>query len=181
MKNKILLLLLILCSAISMQSNAAEKNPKPFVIPELREWTGATGEFTITKETRIVYSRKNAELAEIASLFAEDYKKMTGVELQVVEGNAKTGDIKIAIKRNKKIGDEGYITVDMSAFNLYDEVITITAGEYSGTYDLAAYIAGVTEKHAGEENVEALLLALYNYCKEADEYNAYCEVHGELN
>ena len=108
MKNKILLLLLILCSAISMQSNAAEKNPKPFVIPELREWTGATGEFTITKETRIVYSRKNAELAEIASLFAEDYKKMTGVELQVVEGNAKTGDIQIAIKRNKKIGDEGY-------------------------------------------------------------------------
>ena len=82
---------------------------------------------------------------------------------------------------NGKIGENDYIVIDMRAFNLYDEVITITAGEYSGTYDLAAYIAGVSEKHTGEENVEALLLALYNYCKEADEYNAYCEVHGELN
>ena len=108
MKNKILALLIILCSAISIQANATEKNPKPFVIPELREWTGATGEFAITQETRIVYPRKSAELAEIATLFAEDYKKMTGVELQVVEGNAKAGDIQIAIKRNRKIGDEGY-------------------------------------------------------------------------
>ena len=108
MKNKILALLIILCSAFSIQANATEKNPKPFVIPELREWTGATGEFAITQETRIVYPRKSAELAEIATLFAEDYKKMTGVELQVVEGNAKAGDIQIAIKSNRKIGDEGY-------------------------------------------------------------------------
>ena len=80
-----------------------------------------------------------------------------------------------------KIGESNYITVDMRAYNLYDEVITITAGEYSGTYDLAAYVAGVSEKYAGNENVESLLLALYNYCKEADEYNAYFIAGGELN
>ena len=82
---------------------------------------------------------------------------------------------------NGKIGENNYIAVDMRAFNLYDEVITITAGEYSGTYDLAAYVAGVGEKYAGNENVESLLLALYNYCKEADEYNAYVIAGGELN
>ena len=80
-----------------------------------------------------------------------------------------------------KIGESNYITVDMRAYNLYDEVITITAGEYSGTYDLAAYVAGISEKYAGNETVESLLLALYNYCKEADEYNAYFIAGGELN
>ena len=71
--------------------------------------------------------------------------------------------------------------MNMRAFYLYDEVITITAGEYSGTYDLAAYIAGVREEYEADEKLETLLLALYNYCKEADEYNAYCEISGELN
>ena len=80
-----------------------------------------------------------------------------------------------------KISGNGYITVNMRAFYLYDEVITITAGEYSGTYDLAAYIAGVREEYEADEKLETLLLALYNYCKEADEYNAYCEISGELN
>ena len=80
-----------------------------------------------------------------------------------------------------RIGESNYITVDMRAYNLYDEVITITAGEYSGTYDLAAYVAGVSEKYAGNETVESLLLALYNYCKEADEYNAYSIASGERN
>ena len=125
MKKGFLLLLVILCSAISMQTNAAEKNSKPFVIPELREWTGATGEFTISKETRIVYPRKNTELAQVAALFAEDYKKMTGVELQVTEDKANAGDIQIAIKRNKKIGDEGY------KINISDKV-TIEANTARG-------------------------------------------------
>ena len=80
-----------------------------------------------------------------------------------------------------KISGNGYITVNMRAFYLYDEVITITAGEYSGTYDLAAYIAGVREEYEADEKLETLLLALYNYCKEADEYNAYFIAGGELN
>ncbi len=108
MKNRILLLLAVFCLTLSANTFAAEKNKKPFVIPELREWKGATGEFAITEATRVVYPAKQQELADVAKLFAEDYKKMFGIELQVAEGKAKKGDISITIGKNKKVGDEGY-------------------------------------------------------------------------
>ena len=108
MKNRFLFLLTVLLLSMSAHVFAAEKNVKPFVIPELREWKGATGEFTITEATKIVYPVKQPELAEIAKLFAQDYKKMFGIELQVVEGKAAKGDIQLSLKDNKKIGNEGY-------------------------------------------------------------------------
>ncbi|MBR3907151.1 MAG: family 20 glycosylhydrolase [Bacteroidaceae bacterium] len=108
MKNRILFLLAVICFAFVANVSAADKNKKPFVIPELREWKGATGEFTITQETKIVYPKKNAALAEVAMQFASDYKKMTGVELQVIEGKSSKGDIVFSVKNNKKLGNEGY-------------------------------------------------------------------------
>ena len=45
MKHKILFLLAIICFSFVANVSAADKNKKPFVIPELREWKGATGEF----------------------------------------------------------------------------------------------------------------------------------------
>jgi len=80
-----------------------------------------------------------------------------------------------------QINGADYVQVDMRAFNLYDEVITVTAGEYSGNYDLAAYIEGVRNEYESNDSLEAMLLDLYNYCKEADEYKAYVDASGELN
>ena len=108
MRNRFLLLLATLLLAFSVQVDAADKNKKPFVIPELREWVGATGEFTITEASKVVYSKSQPQAAEVAQLFAEDYKKLTGVELQVVAGKAGKGDILISLKKNKKLGSEGY-------------------------------------------------------------------------
>ena len=109
MKNRILFLLAVICFAFVANASAADKNKKPFVIPELREWKGSTGEFQITSETKVVYPKGNTEIAEVAKQFANDYKKMTGVELQVSEGKSAKGDIVFAIKKNKKLGNEGYI------------------------------------------------------------------------
>ena len=108
MKNKFLFLLAAICFAIVANASTADKNKKPFVIPELREWKGAIGEFQITKETNIVYTKNNAEMAEVAKLFASDFKKMTGIELNVVEGKPSNGDIVLTSKKNKKLGNEGY-------------------------------------------------------------------------
>ena len=108
MRNRIYFILTTLLLIFSAQLNAADKNEKPFVVPELREWKGAAGEFTITDATKIVYPKAQAEVAAVAELFAEDYKKMTGVELQVVAGKADKGDIYISLKKNKKLGEEGY-------------------------------------------------------------------------
>ena len=55
MRNRFFLLLTTLLLAFSVQVDAADKNKKPFVIPELREWVGATGEFTITEASKVVY------------------------------------------------------------------------------------------------------------------------------
>ena len=108
MKNRIMLLLAVVALSVSAWAAPTGKNVKPFVIPELREWKGSTGEFTITEKTRIVYPKNNTGLAEVAKLLACDYKKMTGVELEAVEGKAAKGDIVLGIKKNKKLGNEGY-------------------------------------------------------------------------
>ena len=108
MKNRIMLLLAVVALSVSAWAAPTGKNVKPFVIPELREWKGSTGEFTITEKTRIVYPKNNTGLAEVAKQFACDYKKMTGVELEAVEGKAAKGDIALGIKKNKKLGNEGY-------------------------------------------------------------------------
>ena len=108
MKNRFSLLLTALMLCFTLQLNAQNKNAKPFVIPELREWVGATGEFEITEATKVVYSKSQPQAANAAQLFVFDYRKMTGAELQLVAGKAGKGDILISIKNNKKLGNEGY-------------------------------------------------------------------------
>ena len=102
------LLLFIISATTTQVSATTDKNTKPFVIPELREWKGGTGEFAITENCRIVYPKNSPELKEIALQLAADYRKMFGTELQVAEGAAKRGDIALTIKKEKKLGTEGY-------------------------------------------------------------------------
>lgn len=45
--------LIALCLIISTGANASV-NPKPFVIPELKEWKGSDGTFVPTEATKIV-------------------------------------------------------------------------------------------------------------------------------
>ena len=47
--------LIALCLIISTGANASV-NPKPFVIPELKEWKGSDGTFVPTEATKIVYA-----------------------------------------------------------------------------------------------------------------------------
>ena len=50
---KFYLLAILLCCMTSIIA----QNAKPFVIPELKEWKGSTGEFTLNENTRIVYPK----------------------------------------------------------------------------------------------------------------------------
>lgn len=67
MKQKILIQLLILLCSLTSHAQI----PKPFVIPELKEWKGAEGTFTPTNGGRIVYSARQPELKTTATTFAE--------------------------------------------------------------------------------------------------------------
>lgn len=79
---------------------------KPFVIPELKEWKGATGFFMPKQSVRIIYGAPG--LQKIARQFAADYKALFGVLPEIAEGKPCKGDFFFTIKRDKKLEKEGY-------------------------------------------------------------------------
>ena len=82
------------------------QNPKPFVIPELKEWVGKTGDFVPTAQTRIVCADET--LLPVAQNFADDYEALFGVKLEAAVGKARNGDFRLVLKKDKKLGKEGY-------------------------------------------------------------------------
>ena len=123
MKKLHLLTLLLCCFLTSITA----QNAKPFVIPELKEWKGTTGEFTLNEQTRIVYPKNQPELQRIAEMVASDCKEMFHHTPVLVEGKGQKGDIILSLKADKKLGKEGY------AISITDR-ITLSAPEAVGVY-----------------------------------------------
>ena len=82
----------------------AEVNPKPFVVPELKEWKGAEGHTALSGRLIV----KSNKLRGVAQTLASDYEQMTGKVLSIVSGSPKAGDIVLALKGDKTLGQEGY-------------------------------------------------------------------------
>lgn len=122
---KVLALLVIFCLTGSLTRAAV--NPKPFVVPELKQWTGKDGNFTPGKDARIVCTSQNPELLRIARMFADDYQQMFGQALSVAQGKATSGDFVLSLSADKKLGEEGY------AIKISDRVI-ISAPTPTGLY-----------------------------------------------
>lgn len=63
-------------------------NAKPKVVPELAEWAGTEGSFTISDDSRIVINPAyKDDLAYLAKTFKADYQAQTGKEIEVVYAN----------------------------------------------------------------------------------------------
>ena len=63
-------------------------NAKPKVVPELAEWVGTEGSFTISDDSRIVINPAyKDDLAYLAKSFKADYQAQTGKEIEVVYAN----------------------------------------------------------------------------------------------
>ena len=122
---KALALLVIFCLTGSLTRAAV--NPKPFVVPELKQWTGKDGNFTPGKDARIVCTSQNPELLRIARMFADDYQQMFGQTLSVAQGKATSGDFVLSLSADKKLGEEGY------AIKITDRV-AISAPTPTGLY-----------------------------------------------
>lgn len=115
----------LLMTAVVFRSLAIEQ-PKPFVIPELKEWKGSPG-FFVPEHPRIVCPSGEVGLQRIARMFAADYKEMFGKEPEVVTGRGKAGDFVFSLRPDKKLGKEGY------AIRITDRV-TVTAPAQIGVY-----------------------------------------------
>ena len=132
MKQKILIQLLILLCSLTSHAQI----PKPFVIPELKEWKGAEGTFTPTNGGRIVYSARQPELKTTATTFAEDLRLMFGSTWTVSTDKARPGDIELTLhtKRPKhspeeyeiNIGKKVRITAPQSRWHLLGNTLTAT-------------------------------------------------------
>jgi len=81
-----------------------EVNPKPFAVPEIKQWTGAEGVTALSG--RIVV--KSKKLADAATALQRDYELLFGRKLTLFTGAAKAGDIVLTLKKEKALGAEGY-------------------------------------------------------------------------
>ncbi|NQX39933.1 family 20 glycosylhydrolase [Pedobacter steynii] len=85
-------------------------NPKPFVIPALREWHGGTGALKLTKNSRIILANRDSRLIEVASLLKKDLLVSSGLNLKVSIGKPEAGDIFLVFDaRDEGLGEEGYL------------------------------------------------------------------------
>ena len=130
------LLVVVASCMLSAGTLWADINPKPFVIPELKTWTGAEGSTVLSG--RIIVKGNNAQAT--AEALAADYKTMFGKQLSITTGTAKAGDIVLTVKKNKQLGEEGYSLNIGSAVEL---TANTTQGLFWGTRTLLQ----VAEQH----------------------------------
>lgn len=105
-------------------------NAAPEVLPELQEWKGNEGSFTVTDGSKIVYA--DDDLKSAADEMKADYEDLTGKTIEVVKGtkaDVKAGDFFFEKTTDVSLGlmDEGYLME-------IDDFITVTSETQTGAY-----------------------------------------------
>lgn len=111
--------------SLFVQMGLYAQNEKPFVVPELKEWKGSEGVFIPSADMRVVYAQD--ALRSVAEAFAADYGQMFGLTPEVIQGKPSAGDIYFTLKKDKKLGREGYAIRT-------DRYVTVSAPEAVGVY-----------------------------------------------
>lgn len=127
------LLLLLFCAQVAVYA----QNAKPFVIPELKEWKGKEGAFVPSADMRVVYA--DEALRAVAEAFAADYGQMFGTVPETVQGKPSEGDIYFTLKKDKKLGREGYAI-------RVDRYVTVSAPEVVGAYWATRTLLQISEQ-----------------------------------
>lgn len=105
----------------------AGDNEKPNVVPGLREWKGATGDFELTTTSAIVLDSASATaLGDTAKLYQQYFKEMLDREITVKTGTPAAGDIFLKLDSSLEyLGGEGYV---LEA----DDIVTISSSSTTG-------------------------------------------------
>jgi hexosaminidase len=91
---------------------ASNPNDAPLVIPNLQEWRGGSGSFTLNPASRIVVDPAYArQLQDTAYVFQGDLFEVTSNSLPIVTAGApRTGDFFLTLNNSDRgIGSEGYL------------------------------------------------------------------------
>lgn len=119
---------------------AFSQNPKPFVVPEIREWNGGNGTFPVSAKTAIV---ANPQTQDVARTFAADYKTMFGKTLKVKQGSATEGSLVFTINPNilEEKGEEAY-RIEIG------KIVQVTANSPLGLYWATRTLLQMSEQSA---------------------------------
>ena len=129
--------LCLLVLSLFVQMGLYAQNEKPFVVPELKEWKGSKGDFVPSSEMRVVYA--DEALRAVAEAFAADYGQMFGAAPAVAQGKPSAGDIYFTLKKDKKLGREGYAI-------RVDRYVTVSAPEVVGAYWATRTLLQISEQ-----------------------------------
>ncbi len=129
--------LCLIVVSLFVQMGLYAQNEKPFVVPELKEWKGSEGVFNPSADMRVVYAQE--ALCSVSEAFAADYGQMFGVSPEVVQGKPSEGDIYFTLKKDKKLGREGY-TIRV------DRYVTVSAPETVGAYWATRTLLQISEQ-----------------------------------
>ncbi len=129
--------LCLLVLSLFVQMGLYAQNEKPFVVPELKEWKGSKGDFVPSSDMRVVYA--DEALRAVAEAFAADYGQMFGAAPAVAQGKPSAGDIYFTLKKDKKLGSEGYAI-------RVDRYVTVSAPEVVGVYWATRTLLQISEQ-----------------------------------
>lgn len=128
--------------SLVMPAAAYSLNPKPFVIPELREWQGKDGNFVLNEFSGIVIESEN--LRSVGEALSADWATMFGVKLNVTIGKKAKGDILLSLKNDKKIPSEGY-NIEIS------DNVKVVASDLQGLYWATRTLLQIAEQSENHE------------------------------
>ncbi len=120
-------------------------NAKPNVMPGLREWKGNEGEFTLTKNSKIVV--KDESLMATAKQIQFYLKEMVKKNLSIVSSGETTGDIVLTKDSSLDVlGKEGY-TLDIN------DLIEIKSNYETGILYGGISITQILSQDEGKNNI----------------------------
>ena len=122
------------------------ENAKPFVIPELRFWTGTEGSLYISNTTKVLYTDEALSVA--AEELANDYGLFFGKSMKVKAINSTdkipSGAIIFNLVNDPELGEEGY-SIEIS------DVVKINAQTGTGAYWGTRTLLQILEQNKGSQ------------------------------
>ena len=137
----------LFATLFSFQSLSAQ-DEKPFVIPELRDWTGSNGTTEINiKSSIVLLPTASAEENRIANVLISDYRTMFGIALKIKKGKPGKGDIFLFMEPEllREKGEEAYEIKT-------DGTITLSANNPKGLYWSTRTLLQMREQTAQLQN-----------------------------
>ncbi|MBR4945926.1 MAG: beta-N-acetylhexosaminidase, partial [Kiritimatiellae bacterium] len=91
-----------------LETPAANANPRPFVFPELLNWLGGTGSYTLGKTVTL-----GGASAQLATQLTAELRELLGCDVRVAQAG-ETANVTFSVINDVRLGKEGY-TLDIDA------------------------------------------------------------------